>query len=37
MTVEAGGVSLKGFLDEFEEEHDHLSTIADPEDLLTVG
>lgn len=37
MTVEAGGVSLKTFLDEFEEEHDHLSTISDPEDLLTIG
>lgn len=37
MTVEAGGVSLKTFLDEFEEEHDHLSTIVDPEDLLTIG
>jgi len=36
MTVEAGGVSLKAFLDEIEEEHDHLATIADPEDLLTI-
>jgi Restriction endonuclease AspBHI N-terminal/Restriction endonuclease len=35
MTVEAGGVPLKTFLDEFEKEHDHLSTLADPEDLLT--
>lgn len=37
MTVEAGGVSLKTFLDELEEEHDHLSTIADPKGLLTIG
>jgi hypothetical protein len=37
MTIEAGGVSLKAFLDEIEEEHDHLSTIADPEDLLTIS
>jgi hypothetical protein len=36
MTVEAGGVPLKTFLDEFEKEHDHLSTLVDPEDLLTV-
>lgn len=35
MTVEAGGVALKTFLDEFEEEYDHLSTLVDPEDLLT--
>lgn len=37
MTVEAGGVSLESFLDDFEAEHDHLSTIADPEDLLTIS
>jgi hypothetical protein len=36
MTVEAG-VSLGSFLDSFEQEHDHLSTISDPEDLLTIS
>jgi AspBHI-like restriction endonuclease/restriction endonuclease len=35
MTVEAGGVSLKAFLDEIEAEYDELSIFADPEDLLT--
>jgi len=36
MTVEAGGVALETFLDDFEAEHDHLSILADPEDLLTI-
>jgi hypothetical protein len=36
MTVQAGGLPLKKFLDEIEKEHDHLSTLTDPEDLLTI-
>ncbi|HET7506771.1 MAG TPA: restriction endonuclease [Solirubrobacterales bacterium] len=35
MTVQAGGIPLKKLLDEIEEEHDHLSILNDPEDLLT--
>jgi hypothetical protein len=34
--VEGGGGTLESFLDRFEEENDHLSTISDPEELLTL-
>jgi hypothetical protein len=36
MLVEGGGGTLESFLDRFEEENDHLSTISDPEELLTL-
>lgn len=36
MVVQAGGIPLQKFLDKIEKDHDHLSTLSDPEDLLTI-